>query len=98
MGSSFRGRRAGLQRGVCSGSSHNITSVHHTACDEILFASICRNALSASEERLATLHDKHVFVIISTCSAETASSEQVQKVICPPFFPSKTQPSMPSVA
>src|SRR5215831_13524240 len=48
----------------CSGSSHNLTSVRYTPCDEILLPCIYWNPLSVNDEHVATLHNKHVFVII----------------------------------
>lgn len=47
-----------------SGSSHNLTCMRYPPRNEIFLACIYRNALSLNEERVATLHDKHVFVII----------------------------------
>src|SRR5215469_15268868 len=47
-----------------SGSSQNFTPVHCAASNEMFLACIYWNPLPVNDERVATLHDQHVFVIV----------------------------------
>ena len=47
-----------------SRSSEHFATVRYAPWNEIFFARIYRNPHSIDDERIATLHDKHVFVII----------------------------------
>jgi len=47
-----------------SGPSHNLTTVRDAARDDVFLPSFYLNPLPVDDQRIATLHNYHVFVII----------------------------------
>ena len=47
-----------------SGSSRNLTTVRHTARDQIFLACLHRNLFSVNDQRVAALHDHHVLFVV----------------------------------
>src|SRR5215469_8998935 len=47
-----------------SGPSHNLTTVRDAARDDVFLPSLYLNALLVDDQRVATLHNHHVFVVI----------------------------------
>jgi len=47
-----------------SGSSRNLTTMRHTARDEVFLACLHRNPISMNDQGVAALHNHHVFVVV----------------------------------
>jgi hypothetical protein len=47
-----------------SGPSRNLTTMRHTARDEVLLACLHRNPFPVNDQRVTALHNHHIFVLV----------------------------------